>query len=203
MNKLLLVMSVLMLTSVAPFAKAQDSHPWRDKILARQRYPSPQGKSPFRGPADAPVTIVEFADYDCPYCKDEEPTMRKVLAAYPTQVKLVYKALPLDSHPKARQKALVAECMGVQGRFWQAHDAFFADAPPGKVREGADEGKLKACISQGGEGQVDRDIALAKRLGLATTPSFVIDGIRNGGTLTFGQFKLLIDAELARKAGSQ
>jgi protein-disulfide isomerase len=93
--------------------------------------------------------------------------------------------------------------MGVQDRYWQAHDQFFAGAPPKKVTEGADAGKLKACVSQGGEGQVDSDLALAKRLGLATTPSFVIDGIRIGGTLGFGQFKLLIDAELARKGGSK
>ena len=71
------------------------------------------------------------------------------------------------------------------------------------MRAGADEGKLNACVSQGGEGQVDRDLALAKRLGLATTPSFVIDGIRIGGTLGFEQFKLLIDAELAHKSGSK
>lgn len=192
-----------MLTSVEPFANAQGSHPWLDKQLAKQRYPCPEGKSPFRGPADAPVTIVEFGDYECPYCAQDEPTVKKVLAAYPTQVKLVFKNLPLDIHPKAKQKALVAECVGVQGRYWQAHDQFFAGAPPKKVTEGVDEGKLNACVSQGGEGQVERDLALAKRLGLATTPSFVIDGIRIGGTLGFEQFKLLIDAELARKGGSK
>jgi protein-disulfide isomerase len=203
MKKTLLVMSVLLLASVEPFANPQDSHPWLDKMLARQRYPCPEGKSPSRGPADAQVTINEFCDYACPYCKQEEPTIKKVLAAYPTQVKLVFKNLPLDIHPGAKHKALVAECMGVQGRYWQAHDQFFAGAEPKRVREGVDEGKLNACISQGGEGQVDRDLALAKRLGLATTPSFVIDGIRNGGLMTFGQFKLLIDAELARKGGSK
>jgi protein-disulfide isomerase len=74
-----------------------------------------------------------------------------------------------------------------------------AGAPAGKVTQGADKGKLKTCVSQGGEGQVDADLALAKHLGMATTPSFVIDGIRIGGTIGFPQFKLLIDAELARK----
>jgi protein-disulfide isomerase len=192
-------MSVAMLT----FAYAQESHPWLDKQLAKQRYPCPPGKSPVRGPADALVTIVEFGDYNCPYCKEDEVTIKKVLAAYPTQVRLVYKELPLDMHPNAKQKAVVAECMGIQEKFWQAHDRFFAGAPPNKVREGADQGKLKACISQGGEGQVDKDLALAKKLGLATTPSFVIDGIRIGGSIGFGQFKLLIDAELARKGGAK
>lgn len=203
MKRLALVLCVLLLTSVHPVADAQGSHPWLDKMLARQRYPCPEGKSPVRGPADAPVTIVEFVDYECPYCKQDEPTVEQVLAAYPTQVKLVVKNLPLRIHPKAKQKAMVAECMGIQGLFWQAHDQFLADAPPQRVREGADEAKLNACVGQDGEGQVGQDLALAKRLGMATTPGFVIDGIRNGGTLDFDQFKLLIDAELARKGVSQ
>jgi protein-disulfide isomerase len=200
---ILLAVSVLMLASVEPFANAQGSHPWLDKQLAKQRVQCPEGKSPFRGPADAPVTIVAFGDYECPYCSQNEPVLKKVLAAYSTQVKLVFKNLPLNMHPKAKHKALVAECMGVQGRFWQAHDRFFAGAPPNKVTAGVDKGKLNACVAQGGEGQVERDLALAKRLGLASTPSFVIDGIRIGGSLGFAQFKLLIDAELARKGGSQ
>lgn len=91
---------------------------------------------------------------------------------------------------------------GSQGKFWQAHDRFFAGAPPKKVTENADQGKLKACIANGGEGQVDRDLAVAKRLGLASTPSFVIDGIRIGGMVPFRRLKLLIDAELAKKGVS-
>jgi protein-disulfide isomerase len=200
---LLLAVSLPILTSFGPFANAQTPHPWLDAQLRKQRYACPEGKSPVRGPEDAAVTVVEFADYDCPYCASDEPTVKKVLAAYPTQVKLVFKNLPLDVHPKGKEKALVGECMGLQGKFWQAHDAFLTGAPPKQVRAGVDEGKLNACVSQGGEGQVDRDLALAKRLGMATTPSFVIDGIRIGGSMTFEQFKLLIDAEVARKAGSQ
>ncbi len=79
----------------------------------------------------------------------------------------------------------------------------FAHAPLKKATEGVDGGKLKACISQGGAGQVEKDLAFAKRLGLATTPSFVIDGIRLGGTLGFAQFKLLVEAEFARKAATK
>lgn len=187
----------------AVMAIAQSPHPWLDQQLKKPRVQCPEGGSPVRGPADAPVTITEFADYECSYCTGDEPTLKKVLAAYPTQVRLVFKNLPLDIHPQAKHKALVAECMGLQGRFWQAHDQLFAGAPPKKVTEGVDEGKLKACVSQGGQGQVDKDLALAKRLGLATTPSFVIDGIRNGGAMGFEQFKLLIDAELARRSGTK
>jgi len=195
---LLVMLSVPMLTSVEP-ASAQVSHPWLDNELKKQRYACPLGTSPVRGPEDAQVTIVEFADYDCPYCASEEPIMKKVLAAYPTQVKLVFKNLPLDIHSGAEQKAGVAECRGAQGKFWEAHDAFLSGASK-NAREGANQGKLKACIAQGGDGQVDKDLALAKKLGMATTPGFVIDGIRQGGVITFPQFKMLIDAELARKS---
>ena len=199
LKKPVFVMGALMLASVGTFVSAQESHPWLDSELKKQRYPCPPGKSPFRGPADAQVTIVEFLDFDCPYCKSQEPIMQKVLAAYPTQVRVVFKNLPLGIHPGAKDKAVLAECMGIQGKFWQAYDQLLAGVQPNKVKEGVDKGKLNACISQGGEGQVDADLALAKHLGLATTPSFVVDGIRIGGTISFPQFKLLIDAELARK----
>ena len=94
--------------------------------LKKQRVQCPQGRSPSLGPADAQVTITEFADYECPYCIQDEPTVKKVLAAYPTQVKLVFKNLPLDIHGRAREKALTAECVGAQGKYWQAHDELFA-----------------------------------------------------------------------------
>jgi protein-disulfide isomerase len=196
-------MCALMLASAGPFASAQVPHPWLEAQLKKDRYPCPPGKSPVRGPADALVTIVEFADYECPYCREDEAAVRKVLAAYPNQVRLVFKNLPLDMHSQAKHDALVAECMGTLGRYWEAHDRLLAGAPMQKVTEGVDKGKLNACVSQGGEGQVAADLALAKRLGLATTPSFVIDGIRIGGTLGFPRLKLLIDAELARKGGSR
>ncbi len=201
MKRQLLAVTYLLLTSVALYVNAQTAHPWLDAQLKKQRYPCPPGNSPVRGAADAAVTIVEFADFECPYCVSDEATIKKVLAAYPTQVRLVFKNLPLDIHSTAKQKAVVAECMGAQdpNLFWKAHDRFLV-AQPKNVRDGADQGKLKACIAQGGDGQVAADLALAKKLGMASTPSFVIDGIRIGGSLGFGQFKLLIDAELARKA---
>lgn len=198
MKKAMLLMSALMVASGQCFASVPGAHPWLDSQLAKQRYKCPPGDSPFRGPADAKVTIVEFIDYECPFCAQEEPFLKKVLEAYPDQVKIVIKNLPLDMHSKAKQKALLAEAMHEQGKFWQAHDRLLAGAK--NVREGADQTKLNAAIAQGSNGQVEKDLALAKKLGMATTPGFVIDGIRQGGMINFGQFKLLIDAELARKA---
>ena len=176
-------------------------HPWLDAQEKKQRYPlKPDPKSPTRGPADAKVTINEFIDFDCPYCAQQEPIIQQVLAAYPTQVKLVFKNLPLSIHPGARHKAIVAECIGLQGRFWQAHDRMLKGAPPKEWSEGCDQAQLKACIDKGGEGQVDRDLAVAKQEGMATTPGFVIDGIRQGGMIQLPQLKLLIDKELELRA---
>jgi len=184
-------------------SNAPSPHPWLDQQLKKQRVACPPGKSPFRGPADAPVTIVQFGDFDCPGSQSNEAVVKKILAAYPTQVKFVFKNLPLvNIHPQAKHKAVVAECMGIQGLFWQAHDRLLAGVTWDKVSKGADQGQLKACVSQGGKGQVDADLALAKRLGLATTPSYVIDGIRNQGMMNFGGIKMLVDSELARKAAT-
>jgi protein-disulfide isomerase len=157
-----------------------------------------------RGPEDAPVTITEFVDYECPYCGKEQAVVEKVLKAYPTQVKLVVKHLPLVAiHPDAKRKALVVDCIGMQDKFWQAHEKLMAGVPLKKVRGIVNQDKLNALIAQGGDGQVDKDLAVAKNLELATTPSFVIDGIRQGGMMNFQQFQLLIDHEIARKANAQ
>ena len=197
---LLLVLGGPMLLSLA---EAQADHPWLDAQMKKQRYACPPGNSPVRGPAEAQVTIVEFADYDCPYCASDEPVIKQVLAAYPTQVRLVFKNLPLDIHSGAKSKAVLADCMGAQGKFWPAHDALITGTAPQKVRQGADQGKLNACISAGGDGQVGTDLALAKKLGMAETPGWVVDGIRIGGSLGLGQFKLLIDEELTRMSAAK
>jgi protein-disulfide isomerase len=201
MKKIIFVMSALMLTSAGSFANEPGSHPWLDGRLKDHRYPCPRGQSPVRGPEDAPVTINEFVDYECPFCGKEDAVVKQVLKAYPTQVKLVIKHLPLEKiHPDAKRKAVVVDCIGMQDKFWPAHDKLMAGVPLKKVRGMVDQGKLNALIAQGGDGQVDKDLAIAKNLGLATTPSFVIDGIRQGGMMNFQQFKLLIDHEIARKA---
>jgi protein-disulfide isomerase len=198
MKKLFLLMLALVATSTQAYADAP--HPWLDKQLKKDRYKCPPGKSPFRGAENPMVTITEFIDYDCPYCSDQEKVLKQVLDAYPDKVKLVVKNLPLENlHPKAKRKALVADCLNQQGKFWQAHDRFLQGKDFKEARAGANQKELDAALASGGDGQVDRDIALAKNLGMATTPSFVIDGIRQGGTIGFKQFKALIDAEITRK----
>ncbi|HTP53171.1 MAG TPA: thioredoxin domain-containing protein [Anaeromyxobacteraceae bacterium] len=80
-----------------------------------------------RGPSDAWVTLVEFADYECPFCAAAEPTLEQLLQLYPGEVRLVFKNFPLSIHPHAPAAAIAAECAGEQGKFWEMHDAIFAN----------------------------------------------------------------------------
>lgn len=203
---LMLISSAACLADVAkiptfPGAPDPETHPWLKQQLKKQRFDCPAENSPVKGPADAPVTITEFLDYQCPYCTDEEEDLKKILQDYPKEVKLVIKNLPLRNiHDGAMSRAKVAQAMADQGKFWQAHDKFLHGANSDQVMKDADKDKLKAYWAKGGNGQVQADITLAKQLGLVTTPSFVIDGIRQGGVIKAPQLKVLIDYELARKA---
>ncbi len=84
--------------------------------------PVPVDAAPVRGPADAWVTIVEFSDFECPFCRDAEPTLEAVVAAHPADVRLVYKEYPLPFHDRAMPAALAADCAGQQLKFWEMHD---------------------------------------------------------------------------------
>lgn len=91
-----------------------------------QSFPSvPVSGSPVRGPADAWVTLVEFSDFECPYCASVQATIDQLRLAYPADVRVVFKHYPLSFHAHARAAAIAAECAGEQGRFWEMHDAIF------------------------------------------------------------------------------
>lgn len=90
--------------------------------------PVPVGSAPVRGPPDAWVTIVEFSDFQCPYCRSAEPELEAVLAAHPQDVRLVYEQYPLAFHDRALPAALAADCAGQQDRFWEMHDLLMAGA---------------------------------------------------------------------------
>lgn len=90
--------------------------------------PVPVDGAPVRGPADAYVTLVEFSDFQCPYCRNAEPTIEAVLAAHPNDVRLVYKEFPLSFHENALPAALAADCAGQQDQFWPMHDLLMKGA---------------------------------------------------------------------------
>ncbi len=162
---------------------------------------------PSRGPADAPVVIVAFSDYECPFCKRADPTVEAVLAKYPTQVRLVYRHLPLDAlHPHARTSAIAAVCAEQQNKFWEYHTLLvqnqtaLGDEQLVKYASGLglDMTAFKACIAspQAAE-RVRVDAEAARLVGITGTPAFFINGILISGAQPIEAFQKWIDSELA------
>ncbi|HWP64587.1 MAG TPA: thioredoxin domain-containing protein [Candidatus Limnocylindria bacterium] len=163
------------------------------------------GGAPSRGPANAPVTIIEFSDYECPFCKRAEPTVEQVVAAYPDKVRLVYRHYPLPFHKNARPAAEAAMCANAQGKFWEYHEKLW-EAPAldeatlkkvaGEI--GLDQAKFDACLAnKEGAAQVDKDMADASAVGVRGTPAFFINGRMLSGAQPFDKFKVIIEEELA------
>ncbi|MEO5367166.1 MAG: thioredoxin domain-containing protein [Magnetococcus sp. WYHC-3] len=159
-----------------------------------------------RGPADAPVTIVEFSDFECPYCRNAQATLRDLEKAYPGKLRMVFRHFPLEFHKQAPKASEASLCAGVQGKFWEFHDALFADADwlaPAKLPElaaklGLDGGQFKNCLDGGKFSQrVTEDQAEGESLGITGTPTFFINGVKLVGNLPAAEFRKVIDAELA------
>lgn len=166
------------------------------------------GGRPVRGGEKAPVTIVEFSDYECPFCKRAEPTVQQVLKTYGDKVRFVYRHYPLEFHAKARPAAEAAECANAQGKFWEFHDKVFASSDLGEAKLkaiageiGLDQAKFDECLAkQGGKSAVDKDMADASSVGVTGTPAFFINGRMISGAQPFEKFKEIIDQELASSA---
>jgi protein-disulfide isomerase len=163
---------------------------------------------PFRGSEKARVTIVKFEDFQCPFCKQVQPTFDELLSRYNGKVRLVHKDLPLDSlHPQARQAAEAARCAYEQGKFWEYHDKLYANSP----KAGADDLKSYAkevslnvdsfdrCFASGKyKAVVQQDLNEGAQLGLTGTPTFFINGREISGNQPLEAFEAIIDEELAR-----
>jgi len=161
--------------------------------------------SPVVGPADAPVTLVEFSDFQCPYCSLAVARLNAVLEAYPKQVKLIFKQFPLDTHSQAAQAAAAALAAHQQGKFWPMHDALFAGrkdlsrpailAIAGKV--GLDMKRFAAdWDSPETRKAVARDVDDGDRAGVEGTPSVYINGRKYNGALELEAIRKYIDGEL-------
>jgi len=166
---------------------------------------------PSRGPADAPITIIEFSDYECPFCKRAEASVEQVLKAYPDKVKLVYRDYPLPMHPNARPASEAAACANAQGKFWEYHKKLFdnqtalgKDKLKAYAQElGLDRAKFDKCLdSSEFKAKVDQDVEAASKVGVSGTPAFFINGRMLSGAQPFEKFKEVIDEELAA-AGSK
>ena len=167
---------------------------------------------PSRGPADAAVVVIEFSDYQCPFCKRAEPTVEELLKKYPTQMRLVYRHMPLDGlHPRARAAAIAAVCAEAQGKFWEYHDVLFAnqqalaDADLERYGNevGLDPATFKTCRQDpASETRVNTDATAARAAGLTGTPAFFINGILISGARPIEDFTRWIDQEIAAKGSA-
>lgn len=161
---------------------------------------------PTRGGKNAKVVIVEFADFECPYCARAHETVSTVLKAYGDKVRIVFRHYPLSFHPKAPRAAEATACADEQGKFWELHDSLFEtqeideDALVMQARNaGVDEKKFSECLKSGRmAGLVKRDLAAGQQAGVSGTPAFFINGIQLSGARPEEEFRELIDAELAR-----
>ncbi|MFH1587007.1 MAG: thioredoxin domain-containing protein [Candidatus Diapherotrites archaeon] len=159
-----------------------------------------------RGPEDAKITIVEFSDFECPFCGRAIPTVEQVMEEYEGDVKLIFKDFPLSFHQNAQKAAEAAECAGEQDKFWEMHDLLFdnqtalaiSDLKQYAVDLGLDTGAFNSCLDNGDmAAEVSADFAAGQAAGVSGTPTFFINGQKIVGAQPFSAFKAIIDAELS------
>ena len=162
--------------------------------------------APAKGPATAPVTIVEFSDFHCPFCKRVLPTLNDLTARYGDRVKLVFRDYPIDQlHPGARTAHVAARCAHEQGKFWAYHDVLFEKSPhtddlKGYARQvGLDLSAFERCLaSKKYASAVQKDIDAGSKLGVTGTPAFFINGRLVSGAQPLEAFVQVIEDELQR-----
>lgn len=164
--------------------------------------------APSKGPTKAPVTIVKFEDFHCPFCKRAQPTVAQVLSKYGKKVRLVHRDFPIDSiHPSARQAHEAARCANEQGKFWEYHDVLYANAPKADVPDlkayakevGLNLAAFEKCVASGKYREVvQNDVDEGVRLGVNGTPTFFINGRLLAGAQPLESFTAVIDDEISR-----
>jgi protein-disulfide isomerase len=180
----------------------------RPQIDPNKVYDIPVGKSPVKGPADAPVTMVEFSDFQCPFCARATPLIDQVIQAYPTQLKFVYKEFPLPMHPNALPASRAALAAQRQGKYWEMHDKLFANQhalQPDNLKQyaqdiGLDVPKFEQDMaSPDVQQQINADMQLARQSGVTGTPTLYLNGKRVMNR-SFDGIKQMIDAALQKKS---
>ncbi len=160
-----------------------------------------------RGNADAPVTLVEYSDFECPYCFSVQPTLEQILEEYGDQVRLVYRHFPLSFHPQAQKAGEAAECAGEQGEFWAMHDKLYElneqdgltiDNYKAAAKElGLNSSQFNSCLDEGKYAQaVKDDFNQGSQNGVSGTPATFINGTLISGAQPLSAFTAAIDAAL-------
>jgi len=164
----------------------------------------PESAAATEGRSDAPVQVVEFADYQCPYCQKVNPDLNKLIDEYAGKVSVVYRDFPLPMHPHAEKAAEAARCAGQQGKFWEYHNLLFhdkkLDAPDLKQEAAAlhlDSDKFDKCLDSAEEAaNVKKDQDEGTKLGLSGTPSFFINGHFISGAVDYATLHQMVEQQL-------
>jgi protein-disulfide isomerase len=171
------------------------------------RFDVDAGENPETGPKDAKVTIIEFSDFECPYCSRASKLLARVNELYPNKIRLVFRDFPLSQHTKARPAAAAAHCANEQGKFWAYHDILFATAPAlaesdlkkAAATVGLDAKAFDTCLaSDRPEKAIKADEDAGKKLALDGTPGLFLNGMKLMGVLPLPLMQALVDKELSR-----
>jgi len=167
--------------------------------------------TPVRGGKNAPVLVVEYADYECPYCQQAQPALDKLEAEYKGKMALAYKDTPLPMHPHAQKAAEAAHCAAAQGKYWEYHDLLFKsqklEIP--QLKEQARELKIDGaafdkCLDSGEQSELVKvQLGEAQSLGLQGTPSFFINGRFFSGSLSYEALRGIVEEEIAASSSQQ
>ena len=176
-------------------------------LLEPYRVPVEVGTAPVRGNPKAPVTILEFSDFQCPFCVRARPTVSRVREAYGDKVRWVFRHFPLDFHAQAEKAGEAAACAGDQGKFWEMHDLLWSNTAKLQVPDlkahaatlGLDAAAFGECLDSGRHGGlVSGDLAAGQGYGVSGTPAFFVNGRPLVGAQPFEAFAQAIDDELQR-----
>jgi Protein-disulfide isomerase len=175
-------------------------------LLTRPKMDVAADPARLRGNPNAPVTIVEFSDFQCPFCRTAEPAIKEVLERYKDKVRFSYRDFPIERiHPLAKRAAEASRCAGEQGKFWEYHDLLYANQANldqtgliGHARTvGLDMDRFSTCLTTGKfEAPVNSDLQLGIKAGASGTPAFYINGVYLSGAQPVSAFEKIIQEEL-------
>ncbi len=162
---------------------------------------------PEKGPKDAPITMIVFSDYECPFCRRAEETVEVVLKTYDGKIRYVFRDYPLPFHKNARPAAIAAACANQQGKYWDMNNKLFKiQLSPENIKQaakdsGLDMSKFDACVAKNDTKTIEQDIADGGTVGVNGTPAFFINGRMISGAQPVEAFKDIIDDELSHGGG--
>jgi protein-disulfide isomerase len=169
----------------------------------------PEAGSPARGPAEAPVKVVIFSDFECPYCSRVVPTLHELYKRYEGKIRMVFRDFPLSFHENARRAAEAAHCANEQGKFWEYHDRLFAHQDKLTEKDLVEHAKalqldapaLEKCLQSGKHREsVERNLKDGERLGVSGTPAVFVNGMMISGAQPLQAFTDVVDLFLKKVA---